>query len=153
MPRTGPHLGDWAAVWTVAFGLNLLLPVVALAGGDGFGDGVGVLAGFFALWCVGLGVTFAGGPARDAFLRGTVAVAVLQFMPFLHAAAHWSAVAAWRRVDGGGGEREAFALTVLTGVPLLANAAVIGAGLHAWREYRGRRRGGEFAPDDREDAE
>lgn len=127
-----------AALWTALFALNLPVALIAAAvvGVWTPGGWAGIAAGLAPAWAVGFAATLVGPRSRRAAWAGAAVVALMQLVPVLHFVAGSLAIGTccWGGLpdpDFGDtihpiGPHHAFALTVLTSVPLLAFAAVIG---------------------------
>jgi hypothetical protein len=138
-PEEPQYLAWW---WTGVYAANLLLPLtigVLMTTGKG-GGVVGMLGAVVVGWLVGLAGCFHLPRATEAVTVGGMYVAMFQLLPVLHLAAGLLALVAWVKVSGGVGggspfqppgwraELGGFGVAVLTAVPLLLLAWVLGRG-------------------------
>lgn len=124
---------EWLWGWTLVYLMNLPLPFtfgLAFTQPDGL---VGMLLGVIVLWTVGMAVCAWPGRLRKAMAFGATFVALCQFVPILHLFVGGVALESWEEFSGhrlsGGGSLSnlgAFAVTLMTGQPLMVLALAIG---------------------------
>ena len=126
----------WAAWWTLIYLLNLPLPLVLGGAVTDRGGKLGMALGVVVLWTVGLAVCAWSDWLRRAAIAGGFMVAITQFCFVLHFHAGVFALSSWSRMTGEGmgiggplSEVGGFAVTVMTGQPLMFLALAVGCAL------------------------
>jgi len=128
---------QWAFVWSGVVALNLPLPLLlglTLIPNGGTG---GIVAGILVYWAAGLALGLLMPRLGSALGGGGLVVAALQPIFVLHFAAGAFGMSVWHHLRSGStighpglwAEADGFAVTLLTGQPLLLAAWVFGGGV------------------------
>jgi hypothetical protein len=126
----------WAGRWSLVFALNL--PVAAFYGWalTERSGRLGMMAATAALWAAGLVACSRPGRLRLALVIGALPIAATQLLPILQIVAGSFALSAWSSLirlpetagfDAPLSEAGGFAVTLLTGLPLMAAALAVGS--------------------------
>jgi len=122
--------------WTLVFVLNLALPLPVGLSLTREGGVAGILVAVFVCWAVGLAGCYHLPRAARAATDGGILVAMFQVFPVVHFVVGIGAVFIWERVAGHAAfratgwraELAGFGVSVLTALPLLFVAWVLGGG-------------------------
>ena len=123
--------------WSGVFALNLLLPVpLGVWFTHEAGGMIGMLAAVLVCWLVGVAACYQLPRATRATTDGAIFVAMFQFFPICHVPLGVAALLAWGAVAGPAApqspgwqaELGGFGATVLTALPLVLMAWLLGGG-------------------------
>ena len=128
---------QWSLAWTGILAFNVPLPLflaTTLIRNGGVG---GLVAGILVYWAAGLALGLLLPRLGEALATGGIVVAALQPAFFLHLAAGFFGLNTWSLMRSGPvfgepglwAEVDGFAVTLLTGQPLLLAAWVFGGGV------------------------
>jgi hypothetical protein len=128
---------QWALAWTGVLALNLPLPLLLAVTLTNQGGAYGIAAGILVYWAAGLTLGLLLPRLGEVLTRGGIVVAALQPLFALHFAAGAFGMAVWHWMRSGPtfgqpglwAEIDGFAVTLLTGQPLLLAAWLFGGGV------------------------